>query len=71
MVPKGVELGTADLQALGRGGRVEGPPVELGEDLGDVSRRQAPGELRLFMGRRIGLGGSAPNPPEFTAWDQG
>ena len=71
LVPKGVELGTADLQTLGRGGRVEGSTIELPENVGDVGRGQAPGELGLFMGRRIGLGGSAPKPPEFIALDQG
>lgn len=71
LMPKGVELGTANLQTLGRRGRVEGSSIELPKDVGDVGRREAPGELGLFMGQRIALGGSAPNPPEFGALDQG
>jgi hypothetical protein len=62
-MPKGVELGTADLQTLGCRGRVEGSSIELPKDVGDVGRREAASELGLFMGQRIGLGGAAPKPP--------
>lgn len=71
LMPKGVELGTTDLQTLGCCCCVESSSIELPKDVGDVGRREAPGELGLFMGQRVGLGGSAPKPPEFGALDQG
>ena len=71
MMAKGVELGTADLQTLGGGGRIAVSTIGLPKHIGDVGGGKAASELGLFMGRRIGLGGAAPKPPEFCAWDQG
>ena len=44
-----IELGGTQVQALGRGGRIQLAGVEGGEDLLDVEGRDPMGELFFFM----------------------
>ena len=54
LVAQAVELGGAEVQALGGGGRIQLAGVEGGEDFLDVERRDAMSELGLFiLGRSV------------------
>jgi len=67
-----IEAGATDQEAFGRGGGIELAGVEGFEDLLDIERRGATGELFLFiLGRSVGQVGSGFKRGKFFAGGQG